>query len=441
MDRPSPSRGTTSTWSRWWRRPSAEGATSAATEGHFPVTTAFAIATCALAPAYTIRWHLGPVPSTILETAIVLTVGVFVVESFRDGISPIWRTRVTIPAVIFLFAGAISVLVAPDHRAALGLYRAYLVEPELFGLVLINAVTTPRRAFAIVGGLAVGGAIAGLANSGVVIAALLHHTYDVVRTPPVVIYNTANAVALYLVPLLAVAGAVVLHWPGRRERVIAAAFLVIGVFAVILSFSRGGYLALAAVAIGLALSHRYRWLLLAGAAVAGGLLLVVPTLRRRVGTEINFNDPHNTLVGRSHLWDASLQMLRDHPIFGAGLSGFATALAPYWNANHPDRFGYPHNIVLNFWSETGLLGLAAFAWIFIAVFLLAWRGWRHSANEWRVIHLGVMLALVAVLVHGLVDVPYWKNDLSLEFWALISLTLAPAALSDLTRPRPAAGSG
>jgi len=40
-----------------------------------------------------------------------------------------------------------------------------------------------------------------------------------------------------------------------------------------------------------------------------------------------------------------------------------------------------------------------------------------------------MLALVAVLVHGLVDVPYWKNDLSLEFWALLSLSLAPAALS------------
>src|SRR3984893_7789300 len=144
MDRPSPSRGTTSTWSLWWRRPSAEGATSAAIEGRYPVTTAFAIAPCALAPAYTIRWHLGPVPSTILETAIVLTVAVFVFESFRDGISPIWRTRVTIPAVIFLIAGAISVVVAPDHRAALGLYRAYLIEPAAFGLVVINAVTTPK---------------------------------------------------------------------------------------------------------------------------------------------------------------------------------------------------------------------------------------------------------------------------------------------------------
>jgi O-antigen ligase len=396
--------------------------------GRYPATTVLAIATCALAPAYTVRWHLGPVPTTILENAILITVAAFVFESIRDGIRPAWRTRVTMPAVLFLVAGAISVVVAPDHRAALGIYRAYLLEPMAFGLVVINAVTTPKRALALVGGLAAGGVIAGLANSGVVIAALVQHTYDVVTTPPVVIYNTANAVALYLVPLLAFAGAVVLHWPERRERLIAAAVVVVGGFAVVLSFSRGGYLALAAVALGLALSHRYRWLLLAGAVVAGGLLLVVPVLARRVRTEIDFSDPHNTLVGRSHLWEATLQMLRDHPIFGAGLSGFASAIAPYWNPFHPDRFGYPHNIVLNFWSETGLLGLAAFGWIFVAVFLLAWRGWRHAPNEWRVVHLGVMLALVAVLVHGLVDVPYWKNDLSFEFWVLVSLTLASPAL-------------
>jgi len=275
------------------------------------------------------------------------------------------------------------------------------------------------------------------------VAALVHRTYDVVNTPPVVIYNTANAVALYLVPLMAFAGAVVLHRQDRRERLVAGAFLVVGGVCVVLSFSRGGYLALAAVAVGLAMSHPRRWLLLAGGVVVAGALLVIPPIAHRVATEVNLNDPHNTLVGRTHLWSAALEMLRAHPIFGAGLSGFATAVAPYWNANHPDRFTYPHNIVLNFWTETGLLGLAAFAWIVIAAFIRTWRGWRYAAPEWRPIHLGVMLALVAVVVHGLVDVPYWKNDLSLEFWALLSLTFAPAALSLGSRssPKPAPARG
>jgi len=44
---------------------------------------------------------------------------------------PVWRTSLTIPTALFLVAGAISVVVAPDRRAALGLYRASLIEPIL----------------------------------------------------------------------------------------------------------------------------------------------------------------------------------------------------------------------------------------------------------------------------------------------------------------------
>ena len=398
--------------------------------GRYRITLALAVATCALVPTYTVRWHLGPLPTTILEDAILLTIAAFVIESVKDRIRPVWRTGVTIPALVFLVAASISVVVAPDHRAALGLYRAYLIEPIAIFVVLTNVIASPKRALAIVGGLALGGAVAGVANAVVVVLALIDRTYDVVNTPPVVIYNTANAVALYLVPLMAFGGAVVLHRPDRRERFVAGAFLLISGLCVLLTFSRGGYLALGAVALGLALTHRLRWRLLVGGVVVGAAVLLVPPIRHRVVTEINLNDPHNTLVGRTHLWSAALQMLRDHPIFGAGLSGFAAVLAPYWNPYHPDRFTYPHNIVLNFWTETGILGVLAFGAILVVTFARTWRGWRNgSAPEWRAVHLGVMLALVAVLVHGLVDVPYWKNDLSFEFWALVSLTWAPAALT------------
>lgn len=437
MDRPPLNPGGISAPARWWKRPATSGAVDAAVAvpGRYRITTAFAIATCALVPAYTVRWHVGPLPTTILEDAILLTVLAFVAESRIDRTWPAWRTGMTLPAIVFLIAGAISVAVAPDHRAALGLYRAYFVEPMAFFVVLINAISSPRRALAVAGGLAVGGVIAGVANSAVVILALIHGTYDVVSTPPVVIYNTANATALYLVPLMAFGGAVVLHSTDQRERLAGGAFLLVGGVCVLLSFSRGGYLALGVVAVGLALSHRRKWRLLAGGVVVGAALLLVPPIRHRVATEVNLGDPHNTLVGRTHLWSAALQMLRDHPVFGAGLSGFATVVAPYWNPNHPDRFTYPHNIVLNFWTETGLLGVFAFAAILVVTFARCRRGWRHGTSGWRAVHLGVMLALVAVVVHGLVDVPYWKNDLSLEFWALLSLTFAPAALTP-TPPHP-----
>ena len=62
----------------------------------------------------------------------------------------------------------------------------------------------------------------------------------------------------------------------------------------------------------------------------------------------------------------------------------------------------------------------------------SWHGWRSAPAEWKYIHLGVLLALSAVVVHGLVDVPYLKNDLSLEFWSLLCLSFAPAAVMATT---------
>ena len=38
--------------------------------------------------------------------------------------------------------------------------------------------------------------------------------------------------------------------------------------------------------------------------------------------------------------------------------------------------------------------------------------------------LGAMASMAALLVHGLVDVPYFKNDLALLFWIIYALGLA-----------------
>ena len=384
--------------------------------------------TCALAPAYVVRWHYAFYPTTLLEHAIAATLIAFVVETVRAQAPLTWRSPFVIPVVLFLIAGALSVLAAPSRTAALGLYRAYLIEPIAFAFVLAHAVTSARRALVVLGGLGIAGLWVAVPNVIVVLQALAAHTYDVTQTPPVVIYTTANALALFLGPPLAMAASLALYSTDRWVRTAAIVFVVIGGAGMLLSFSRGGYLGMAAVAIGLALSHRRRWIVLAGEAAIGIALLILPPIRHRVLLE--FQNVNGTTffgrAGRIELWKATLQMLRQHIVFGAGLSGFADRIAPFWNANHPERFIDPHNIVLNFWVETGLLGLFAFGWIMVVAFRFSWRAWRASEGEWRAIELGLLLALVAFVVHGLVDVPYFKNDLSLEFLALVGTGWAGA---------------
>jgi len=400
------------------------GLGAAATELPYRFTPAMAALTCAAAPTYVLRWHVGFYPTDLLEVLIGATIVVFVLETLRTGSAIVWRTPFTYPAALLLVAGLIAVAVSPDHRAGLGLYRAYLVEPILFFFVLTTVVRRADTAHLVVGGLALGGLVAGLANSAVVLRAERAHTLNLAIAPPVVIYNTPNAVALYLVPLVAVAAAVALHAGRPRLRLAAVGFVALAGLAVLLSFSRGGYAALAVVAVGLALSHPRRWWLLGGLAAAALVLTRLPLVATRLAHELNATDPNNSLVSRFKLWQATLRMLRDHPVTGSGLSGFARSIGPYRGGIYQEDLIYPHNVLLNFWTETGLLGLAAFAWLLVQAVRTGVRGWRRCAAEWRPLQLGVVLAMVAILVHGMVDVPYWKNDLSLEFWVLLGVAAA-----------------
>jgi len=394
------------------------GRATTAADG-YPLSLAGAIAAAALAPAYVVRWHIGLYPTTALEAAILATLAAFLYESVRLGRWPVLRSAVSIAAVVLLLAGAISVLDAPARIAALGIYRAYFIEPILMAVVLVTVVRTRRQAYYVLLGLLAGATVLALANSTVVIRAMLDHTFRP-QPPPVAIYLVSNAIALFLLPVAAVTAAIAIHHRKDRFRFVFALFAAVIAVSVVLSFSRGGWAALVVVAAALALSTRLRWPLLAVVAATALAVSRVPLIAEHLAPMFQLG-PSQTFDSRVPLWKASLKMLEANPLLGAGLSGFQQRTKVYDGSLNVT---YPHNLFLNFWSETGLLGLAAFLAIFVAAAAVSWLGWRSGSVEWRPLHLGVLLALAAIFVHGMVDVPYFKNDLSLEFWLLVGLPLA-----------------
>jgi O-antigen ligase len=154
---------------------------------------------------------------------------------------------------------------------------------------------------------------------------------------------------------------------------------------------------------------------------------------KRVAQEVNLSDPRNSLFPRFQLWGVTMRMLAHRPIFGSGLSGFADAINPYRNG-YAEQQIYPHNILLNFWTETGILGVVAFGWLMVQTFMTTLGGWLHGSHGWRPYQLGVLLFLLAVLAHGLVDVPFFKNDLSLQFWAFLGLASAASRWDPALKP-------
>jgi O-antigen ligase len=131
-------------------------------------------------------------------------------------------------------------------------------------------------------------------------------------------------------------------------------------------------------------------------------------------------------------------MLRDHPIFGAGVRGYAIVMRPYVTTPKGLPELYAHDIFLSMWVEIGLLGLAAFV---VLLVILLWRGWtRFSKAEGfaRALLWGTSAGFVALVAHGLFDTPYYGNDLSVEFWLLAALEIAAIStlLPEATGNRP-----
>jgi O-antigen ligase len=377
----------------------------------------------AASPAYVIRPHLGPLPTTGLELLLVpaILLGLY---AFWDEIP--WRNPFTWPAVLLLAAATLGTIFTPDHRAALGLWKAYFVEPALAGLVIAAMARRRDRALLVLSGLAVAGALVSVVNIGDDLRALATHTYDRV-TPPVLIYNSANAIPLYLEPLLAFGLAFALYADNRRDRVAAAVLVALFVAADLLSNSRLGWITLIAICATVAFFHRFRWRVYAAAAVAAVAAFAASgSVRHRILVEFQPNSPENTLALRAALWKSTLNMLIHQPLFGGGLASFKQSIQPYRDPSYHEDLIYPHNLVLNLWSETGLLGLAAFAWLLVQAAQVARRG--LGMGPWpRMLAIGMLGMLAAFVVHGIGDVPYFKNDQALAFWALLAVTLGAAA--------------
>jgi putative inorganic carbon (HCO3(-)) transporter len=246
-----------------------------------------------------------------------------------------------------------------------------------------------------------------------------------VDAPVVVLYFSPNATGLFLGPLLAMAAALIL-FGYRAERIRAVFFAAWALPAFILSFSRGAWLGLLAALLFLAWQHRARFALLGAVAAAALSSLLLPAVRLRIEHVLNPTDPLNSVNLRGNLWRAALQMQLDprNALLGTGLSGFKEAIKPYRDfAGYSEDLIYPHDIFLNFWTETGLLGLVAFAWLAVDWTRRSW-GTLRARGALRPYYLGVAAASITILVHGLIDVPFFKNDLAFLTLSLVGLQVA-----------------
>jgi O-antigen ligase len=378
--------------------------------------------TAACLPLYAVRWSYGPLPTTLLENLVLATIVLYMVARWQERslLRPVF-TPFDIAIGLLLASGLISAIIAKDHRAAIGLYRAYFIEPIALFYIAVDLLRRRGDFRALLLGLGIGTSCFAVLNVVVFAIAAVHHTIHL-GAPPSAIYTSSNAVAMFLEPPVAFAIGLVLFSDDRQDRRLALVWALVMAVALLLTFSRGGFAALGVFAVLTVVKVRpdlRRPLLVIGvvAALAVLLIVVVASTTPLMRSRFSYVALHYTLLTRSAIFSATLRMIAAHPIFGVGLGGYVYRLHGF-----PEI--YPHNLYLTFWVELGLLGLLAFLYIFIRMLVSAWRAMPKAGGFERALLWGVAGTVVLWAVHGLVDSPYWKNDMATEFWLVAAIGLA-----------------
>ncbi|MGH8809419.1 MAG: O-antigen ligase family protein [Noviherbaspirillum sp.] len=120
-----------------------------------------------------------------------------------------------------------------------------------------------------------------------------------------------------------------------------------------------------------------------GCMIALLALLISPKVQDRIevaATDVQMfrqGITQTSLGYRFDMWNTALDVVRAHPLAGAGTSGFRDAWRSAPRSGQGLEFIEPHNAFLFFATSYGIVGLLALIWLYAA---MLWTGWtqRHS---------------------------------------------------------------
>ena len=382
-----------------------------------------------LAPAYVIHFNVLHLPTDVLMVWVVILWLIFLFWTISNNkIKDFLRfkeqadKKLLIFITLFFLSGFLAVFIKGYDRDKLGQFIVWFLEPiSLFFIASYIFQNDKNSKNLILITLYWLLAIAG-------VYALIQY-FTLLGLPPAWWGNSVepkrslsffahpNFYALWAAPLLA------LLIPdlaaSLKSKIISQKSLlwILGAIGLLFSLSRSGWLGLAAAVVVyliVAADAKVRKIILSAILVAVLIVLAVPNLRWRLILPFY---GEKSAVSRISLWRDGLHAVKDAPVTGLGLTGFGTDYG-YLNTDpNLDTHNFPHNIFLNFWVETGLLGLVSFfaiAWMFI------YDGFKNRRDIFK---LGVCLFLIALICQGQVDNPYFKNDLALIFWIVLALAI------------------
>ena len=310
----------------------------------------------------------------------------------------------------------------------------------LFLVVIVNAVDSREKLETLIICLIIAGFITACLAlyqfyTGVVTTETNKAWVDVRENPYVMnrayaVFENPNLLAQFMILISALSIGAIFSVEKLGPRVLCGVTAIIAPACLLLTYSRGGWLSFVGALLILAL-FRSKLLTMVFAGAGAILYSALPmSITNRLATITSSTDTSN--LYRLDTWSSTLELIRAHWETGVGLGRKAFSRVFYTHMINSNTVPHSHNLYLQTVSEFGILGLAVFCWLFIAVLRI---GLKLSAagRDWiRSINAGVMAAFAGFFIHSMVDYFLWYYKLGIMLWLLVAIVITLDKLAPRT---------
>jgi len=140
---------------------------------------------------------------------------------------------------------------------------------------------------------------------------------------------------------------------------------------------------------------------------------------KRADFFVNLKNPENSIRQRIYYWQSAVEMIKERPLVGFGAGSFGIVY-PRFKLEMANETNYAHNLPLQLWAETGVIGL--FIFVLFVIYLFR----KCLKNDRDLIKMGVLFGSLAFLLHNIFDYSFYIPQVAIVFWVLVALVVKPA---------------
>jgi putative inorganic carbon (HCO3(-)) transporter len=335
------------------------------------------------------------------------------------------RTRLWWPLVAFTVITCAAVIGSIDLNYSLHQFKKYPVKSLFLFFAIISNVRRLEEIKTVLLALLISAGLFSLL--GLINYLFFESSFGTRLTFPYFDTN-ANRFSKFYDVIIPVNLALILITTDKIRKIFFCTIFMLSICTVLLMQTRGSLVAISLGLVAIGTIYRKKVLLLILALILVVAITAPANMATRMGEMLRFDEyvkSEGVLNYRPDVWKASLRIIAEHPYLGLGLGkhNFGTTARKYNDL--VILYDHAHNTYLEIAVERGLIGLAAFLWLFGSVF---YYGFKHylslpRKDEEAILIFGILCGIGALFVHGLVSY-FYKHEAFYTLWVMVAMLFA-----------------